>query len=324
MGGEDEEGSQEQREKCALVLDTSVLLTSTERIKVLLHNAFLVVIPAIVMSELDKLKDAGNSAARTAAVFLENQSAMLHIQSEMDARSAIAEFFTPMQNDDRVLLCALQLASRHPQLHYVRVVSRDANLRNRANALHRNVRGCAIDSALAPLTHDEDALLASETEAMEFESPLQQRSAAITALSDSRQVLQAALMAAMRESLPPEDVHSCLRANTPRPEEPWDVRVVLREMKHKWVSVCSDKLPREVYDGIHDVQLPSISSEPNTGATASNEHTCASTIVPLALACEQYIAKSTGVTDERERQRLQKALSRLREWYDTAIRCGVG
>jgi hypothetical protein len=68
------------------------------------------------------------------------------------------------------------------------------------------------------------------------------------------------------------------------------------------------------------VQLPSASpkyqhNNNNTSSTVSVEHTCAQTLAPLALACEQYLANSAGVADEHEHQRLQKALERLRHWY---------
>jgi hypothetical protein len=90
-----------------------------------------------------------------------------------------------------------------------------------------------VDVALAPVLHDESNRFVVEAESMELESPMQQHSAAMTAISDARQVLQAALMACMRYSLPPEDVLLCLHSKTPLPEEPWDVAVVLRELKQK-------------------------------------------------------------------------------------------
>jgi len=228
----------------------------------------MAVIPAIVTVELDRLKDAGDANARNAVSCIEANKHLLAVQSEMDARDAITKHFHPANNDDRVLLCALQLLS-HPdnshsqnqQLKRVRVVSHDAKLRNRANALHYKVRGVAIDAALAPVLHDESNRFVVEAESMELESPMQQHPAAMTAISDARQVLQAALMACMRDNLPPEDVLLCLHSKTPPPEEPWDVAVVLRELKQKWVSVCKDKLPREVYDGMDAVQLPSASSK---------------------------------------------------------------
>jgi hypothetical protein len=68
-----------------------------------------------------------------------------------------------------VLLCALQLASSELHAARVRIVTRDVNLRNRANALkQQRIRGCSPATALEPPSADE-LPSCSEPEAMELE-----------------------------------------------------------------------------------------------------------------------------------------------------------
>jgi len=305
----------EPLDNVTLVLDTSALL-GPEQTRNLLLRARSAVVPAAVLSELDGLKDSGDSTARAAVNAL--ASSNVRVQSELEAACAAAEHFNPSVNDDRVLLCALQLASSELHAARVRIVTRDVNLRNRANALkQQRIRGCSPATALEPPSADE-LPSCSEPEAMELEK---QRSSLehddTVALSDARQVLQAALLAAMREALPPEDVVPCLSSRTPPPEKPWNLGVVLRELKQKWLSVCSSRLPREVCDGVLSC------SDGHQSASKYNneqekEESSALMLAPVAITCESFVCNSPGVVDEAERSRLRKALSRLRTYYEHA------
>lgn len=123
-----------------IVVDTNILILGTEILTQLMDKRFpnglnypIIVIPFVVLEELDKLKTQTNTisvSARRANNYLNEQfsakNPQLQAQSAIDRQQKVV---TTKFADDEILNCCLQVREED---HKVILLSNDVNLRNKA------------------------------------------------------------------------------------------------------------------------------------------------------------------------------------------------
>jgi len=114
------------------VVDTNVLLHEEAKVKLLMYKSWLqVVVPAVVISELDRMKNdrkIGSRARFASAMLLETTSARdSNIRLQKYAESlAVAPLLGAGSGDDRILQCCLYFRSTSSTR--VVLLTRDNNL----------------------------------------------------------------------------------------------------------------------------------------------------------------------------------------------------
>ncbi|XP_069120205.1 uncharacterized protein [Argopecten irradians] len=154
--------SLDNKQKLLVVVDTNVLIDSLGFVEELRDQEFKelskpnLVIPWVVMQELDALKNSKNnfslSTARKARgpvnflfhCFKVNHPRVIG-QTPDEAKRALKEF-KPECNDDRILHCCLQCKKRNPESHVI-LLSNDKNLCTKAAIL--KIKACTRQSMIA-------------------------------------------------------------------------------------------------------------------------------------------------------------------------------
>ncbi|OWF52592.1 Transcriptional protein SWT1 [Mizuhopecten yessoensis] len=161
-------------QKLLIVVDTNVLIESLGFVEDLRDQEFkklakpVLVIPWVVMQELDALKNSKNNfslatarRARGPVNFLFQCFKVQHPrvigQTPKEAKQALEEF-TPECNDDRILHCCLDLKKRNPESHVI-LLSNDKNLCSKATIL--NLKAYSRHTVMAGI-ETQSVLLSSE------------------------------------------------------------------------------------------------------------------------------------------------------------------
>ncbi|XP_033732720.1 uncharacterized protein LOC117322085 [Pecten maximus] len=162
-------------QKLLIVVDTNVLIENLSFVEELRDQEFkelskpLLVIPWVVMQELDALKNSKNNfslstarKARGPVNFLFQSFKIQHPrvigQTPDEAKQALKEF-KPECNDDRILHCCLQCKKRNPESHVI-LLSNDKNLCSKATIL--KVKACSRQTVIAGIDAQSRLLSSDE------------------------------------------------------------------------------------------------------------------------------------------------------------------
>lgn len=142
--------------KSIVIVDTSVLAHDPNALYEFKNTD--IILPIIVIEELDKVKKMSNDAGRNARIFIRNLDKLIeksdfikgavlnnNITLRIDTSMYDGIGSDPTYGDAKILGCAIAVKKQNPKRNII-FVSRDINLRIRAKALNLEVQGYEKDT----------------------------------------------------------------------------------------------------------------------------------------------------------------------------------
>ncbi|XP_064650043.1 uncharacterized protein LOC135501721 isoform X2 [Lineus longissimus] len=263
--------------KLFIVLDTNVLMQHTAYVEDLRDRSFsnlgkpVVIIPWIVMQELDSLKDnkgpnrilqrsySAETQARLAVKFLHTcfQSKHPRIvgQTPREAALPTSGDLTIESNDDQVLQCCLQCKEKYPDSLVV-LFTNDMNLCSKAMIMgiqaftHENLQNGINNFCVVPADVDDDQLdnLRTHTPPV-LVDPVQKKQEDAKKLADDilcdlKEILHEGLSIVLRSEL--QAVYDDVWKDIVFKKPPWTLCDILQSIKKHWIAVFGDLFGRDL------------------------------------------------------------------------------